>query len=161
MNKKRAIAIILTFTLPLLCSCRKIKYKSDISCKELTDIIETANEKEYQSYDGDYIEYILEDTSYCNDHSIIYSSEVNDIDELGILKANSENDAKTLYGMLIDYITDAKEGQRAFIASYAPNELPKLDSARVERFGCYIIYSIATPEDSEKAISAITTALAE
>ncbi len=145
----------------LLCSCGRVKYRSDVSCDELTDIIESSNEKEYQRYDRDYLEYIIDDTSCCNDHSIIYSSEINDIDELGIFKANSEKDAEVLYGMLKDYISDEKEGQRAFIASYAPNELPKLDSARVERFGVYVIYSIATPEDSEKAISAITTALAE
>ena len=50
-----------------------------------------------------------------------------------------------------DYIDDMQEDSRAFIASYAPNELPKLDSAQVRRFGNYVIYTIL-PDDSAKTV---------
>ena len=99
--------------------------------------------KEYSDYSADYLEYLLTDVSYCDDHSIIYSNEANDIDELGILHAESEEDAKILFDMLQSYVNNTKTEQRAFIASYAPSELPKLDSARVERIGNYLLYSIA------------------
>ena len=54
MNKKRVVATLIILPLFLLCSCGRVKYRSDVSCDELTDIIESSNEKEYQRYDRDY-----------------------------------------------------------------------------------------------------------
>ena len=161
MKIKEIIILLLALPLLLLCSCKNEKYRDDISCKELCDAIKSNTEKEYARYGSDYLSYILKDTSYCNDSSVIYSTDAADIDEFGILHAKNESDAEHLYEMLNEYITEAKTEQRAFIASYAPGELSKLDAASVERFGNYVFYSFADDDGAKKAISAITSALAE
>ena len=161
MFKIKATIIIILSLILCLASCGNKKYRNDLSCSDISEVIKNNDVKEFQPYGNDYLSYILSDTSCCNDFSIIYSRDANDIDEFGVLHANSEEDADRLLKMLGTYIEDAKNDQRAFIASYAPNELSKLDSARVQRFGNYVIYSISSEEAYKKISSAIEALLAE
>jgi len=161
MKVKKFLIPFILFSLLSLCSCQNISYRDDISCKELTDAAKNISEKEYRSYGEDYLEYLLNDPSYCDDYSVIYSSEANDIDELGIFHAKNKEDAKILFDMLKKHVDAMKKEQRAFIASYAASELPKLDSAKVGQFGNYVVYSISDEETAEKISSAITSALNE
>jgi hypothetical protein len=76
-----------------------------------------------------------------------------------VLHAKDNDSAKILYKELCGYINEQKNSQRAFIESYAPEELPKLDSARVIQIGNYVIYSISSEESAKKISSEITSAL--
>ena len=48
-----------------------------------------------------------------------------------------------------------KSEERAFIATYAPEELPKLDNAKVKQFGHYVAYVIASSDRADAAMSTI------
>lgn len=158
---KRYLILNLAVMLLLLPSCEKDEYSDSLSCEELGDKIELvcADGLDYDEYDEEYLSFFFDDLSLCDDFCIIYSEATNDINEFGIFhSSNDENTEKTVK-MAEDYIKDMQEGQRAFISSYAPEELPKLDSAEVRRFGRYVAYSIADPDTTKKAFSAIASAL--
>ena len=161
MKTKSLAAILLLIPLLFVTSCKKEVYRNDVACRSLTSTIEEICQKEFISYDDEYLEYIISDASICTDHSIIYSRDTNDIDEFGVLHAKDNDTAKKLYTELCDYISETRSSQRAFIESYAPKELTKLDSARVIQIGNYVIYSIASEESAKKISSAITSALTE
>ena len=144
----------------LLVSCGNTKYRNDASCDELASVVLSESDKEFAEYDDSYADYIISDTSICVDLKIIYSLEVNDIDEIGIFKTAYSDTANQLQKELIGYIEDIRLTQRAFIESYAPTELTKLESAKVRAFGNYVIYVIASADSANKTISAIENALA-
>lgn len=143
-----------------LSSCGSAKYRNDVSCSELCDTFEELSSTEFSEYDSDYISFILKDTSVCDDCCVIYSDDAANVDEFGIFHAKKNADTEKLYEAVSEYVSEMKEDQRTFIMSYAPEEIPKLDGARIERFGNYIVYSISDKKTSNKAISAIENALA-
>ena len=65
--------------------------------------------------------------------------------------------ARKLMTHIEAYISEMQETQRAFIGSYAPLELPKLDGATVKQFGNYLVYSIS--ENNEEIFSSIEKTL--
>ena len=58
-----------------------------------------------------------------------------------------------------DYLEDLLEEQSAFIASYAPEELPKLEGAEVRTFGNYTVYAIADDRDRALIFETVEKAL--
>ena len=80
--------------------------------------------------------------SLFDDFSVIYSTDANDINEIGIFHCEDEISAKEFFTVLKGYVSDQQENQKAFIASYAPREVPKLDVAEARRYGNYVIYTI-------------------
>lgn len=160
-RKKRYLILTLVIVLLLLPSCEKDKFSDSLSCEELGDKIELvcADGLDYEEYDEEYLSFFFDDLSLCDDFCIIYSESTNDINEFGIFRSSNDENTEKVIEMAEDYINDTQEGQRAFISSYAPEELPKLDSAEVRRFGRYVVYSIASPDTAKKAFSAIASAL--
>lgn len=157
---KKISVFILAVSILLFASCGNKNYRSDLRCVDLTSEITKASEKEFNEYDESYAKYIVNKDGLYIDHKIIYSPDVNDIDEIGVFKSESEAYANELEQEIKAYIDETKRTQRAFIESYAKNELPKLDNASVYRVGSYVIYIISDTELKSKAISAIENALA-
>ena len=159
--------IFLLFVL-LLCVClyacaRAAEYRNDLDTE---DILKGAphtvrSADDYAEYDDDFVEFFFGDLPASRDHTVIYSKDQNDINEVGIFHAGSEAEALDIYEKATEYISDLRETQRSFIASYAPDELPKLDGARVERYGNYVVYAILTNEDSEALFGHIEGSLRE
>ena len=149
------LAIIITFV-----SCGNAKYRDDLSCDALIGAILSDNDKEFAEYDNDFAKYVTDDDHLYIDHKIIYSTEVNDIDEIGVFKTENRLLASELKEELLDYIEEMRESQSAFIKSYAQDELPKLDSATVKSFDNYVVYIISDTDSVNKTISAIENALA-
>ncbi len=155
MKKIAAICLLLPM---ILISCRKgPKYKNDVPCDELTAPFVSA--EFHSSYKEDKIKFFFENTSLATDHSLIYSTEPTDIDEFGVLRADTPSDAKELGNIVNRYIEDMQKNDRAFIASYAPEELPKLDGARVRVFGNYVAYAILSEDEQEDFLSGIEAKL--
>ena len=147
--KKHLFIVTLVLTLILISCSKKLDYRDDISCEDLINSLLSVeiSSKEYEEYDDEYFEFFFEDARMPSDLKIIYSTEVNDIDELGIFRAESSDEAEKLVEASEKYIEDMKKDQRAFISSYASPELPKLDRAEVKRFGNYVIYAIMSEDD--------------
>lgn len=160
MSKRKAPYSILPPLLIIflfLCSCSHSDYSDSESCSSLAEAVKNTwgDELEFAEYGEDYLEYLFDDDPYHDDFSMLYSVRTENIDELGIFHAPDAGSAKELFEEAREYIEDMKEDQRAFIASYAPEELPKLDRASVKIFGNYVVYVIASPERIDSALSAI------
>ena len=63
--------------------------------------------------------------------------------------------------MLKNYISDLQENQKAFIASYAPREIPKLEDAEVRRYKSYVIYTVLDENSRLEAFEEINDLLKE
>ena len=159
---KRFFACFFSLLLLFSVSCGKPEYTSELAAREVTGIIAQSlgDSQKYAEIEKDFLEYIVEDTSLCSDFSIIYSEETNDIDEFGVFFSPLEENTQKLYEQIKKYISERQSDERAFIGSYAPLELPKLDGAQVVCIGRYVMYAIADATTREKTISAVKDALA-
>ena len=153
-------------SLPLICilltislfSCKKsLEYRTDISPSDIADeIIEGfQNDGGYAYYDDAQFALTFDDDVLSYDYCAAYSLISDDIDEFGIFRANSENEAKDILEDCKDYLEDKYEDQQAFISSYAPEELPKLKHAEAKRFGIYTVYAIMNENDRETFFSMV------
>ncbi len=136
----------------VLTSCAKVGYTDSISCRDIVNtVIETADgENEYEPFETSHIEHYFKSTDKYDDYYAVYSTDTSDIDEIGIFHASSKDNAEALVKECRSYIEELQENSRAFIASYAPEELPKLDGAQVRRFGNYVIYTVLDEEHTNE-----------
>ena len=156
---KKFFALFFSFiSIFLLVSCSKSNpYRDDIPCTELSKVIcdEAEVSGGYSSYDSEHIAFLFEDTSLFDECSVIYSTEVNDINEAGVFHCQNKDSAKMLTESVSKYITEMQTNERAFIESYAPRQMPKLENAEVHQYGNYVIYLIMNDEDKEDTIEEI------
>ena len=127
-----------------LFSCSQKSYRDDLACKDVSSKLSdfASVNGGYEEYTTESIELLFEKSELYDDFSVIYSIEVNDINEIGIFHSSSEYQAKKLLKEVENYLIDMQENQRAFIASYAPREVPKLEKATARKYGNYVIYAI-------------------
>ncbi len=140
----------------LLPSCDKVeKYRDGISCeylsKELCDEVDHFGEA--SSYSEEDVKLLLGDTSLFDDFSVIYSNEADDINEIGVFHCPDEKNSKELLTLAKGYISEQAKNQKAFVASYAPREVPKLEAAEARRYGNYVIYLILDENAKEEAFA--------
>ena len=154
--------IILFLLLPmLLTSCRQRLYDDTVSCETLckTALSAITNRQDFSEYGATQRKLILSEVAESADCHMLFSVSSQNIDEIGVFHGQNEAEAKEIYAKIEDYLEDQIEHQSAFIASYAPEELPKLTNSEVRRFGNYVIYIILPEEDKEDAFDAIEEAL--
>ncbi len=164
MKKTIALLLFLTALSGALVSCnQKPAYADGVPCSGLTDAVIQAlpSSSGYSAYGRDQIEFFFEDTKIPDDYSLIYSTASADIDEIGVFHAPDAASAAELQSIVQRYIDDMRLTQTSFIASYAPEELPKLENAEVKLFGNYVVYIILSDEDRNLAYSEIERVLKE
>ena len=148
--KKIICAISVILALTSLASCSRKSFKDGVACREVgSTIADTLDDgKEYLEYDENHRKLYFEDEEHYDDCYLSYSSDTGDINEFGIFHAPDSDHAEELYEDCMDYVEDMKENSRSFIASYAPDEIPKLDGATVRRYGNYVVYTVLPKEKS-------------
>ncbi len=156
---KAAVAVLLIcicFT-----SCTGAKYDDGKACQDVSSIAVEAlgDGLEYTEFDASHREFYFKDSALYDDCSLIYSTDTNNINEIGVFHAVNEKAAKALEAECLAYIEELQADERAFIASYAPEELPKLDGARVNRFGNYVVYSILPTDKTSTVLEDIENTL--
>ena len=147
-----------------LVACTAKEYRTDIHCRELCDeTVEYVNDGlEYAEYGESQLKYEFGDAARgAEEYCILYSVKVEDINEIGVFFAKDEQNVKAIAEDCKKYIDDMKENKRAFISSYAPDQLPKLDKAEVRICGNYVMYAVLDPKDSELAYNQIKKRLTE
>ena len=152
--KHTAIILILTVLgLPFLfVACAPgSKYRDGIPCREVSEafIQSQGGAVEYSYYNGEELSFFLEIPEYVTDLSVAYSTDVNDINEVGVFHCADENSAKEFFGTVSSYLKDQQTTQKAFIESYAPHEVPKLEGAEARRYGNYVVYAILSSKDKK------------
>ena len=153
---KRIFFIFLTLTVVsyLLVSCKKeLAYRNDVSCKLLaTEIYDEADlTADFSEYNQEERSFLFRDVTLYDDCSVIYSTESIDISEIGVFHCPDDMSAEKLYEEISKYVTEQQDYQKAFIASYAPYELTKLEDATTRRYGNYVIYMILERSDQYDA----------
>ena len=124
-------------------SCSRSSFTNDRSCEEIcTTITAAIDDQQYMQFDSTHLNVYFEDNSKYDDYYIVYSESTNDINEFGIFHATDKETSNELYDSCLEYIQELQENSRAFIASYSPNELNKLDNAQVRKFGNYVVYTV-------------------
>ena len=162
MKKHVFLALILTFSL-LICGCSEEKYRDDVDCKSLVLSVtaEMPSELDFRELDESFREFYFEGADGFDDCYIAYSADSEDIGEIGVFHAVSDEAAEKIEGVCYEYINDLSQNSRAFIASYAPEELTKLDGAEVRRYGRYVVYAVLNTADAERAFEIIKNTLSE
>ena len=147
-----AALLVLIFAISF-CGCAK-KYRDDIRCEQLAREMydEVDSFGELSSYSEDDVQLLFGNTSLFDDFSVIYSTDANDINEIGVFHSPDERSAKELLTVVKGYINRMKETKSAFIASYAPREIPKLEGAEAKKYGNYVIYAILGEADLADAL---------
>ncbi len=161
--KKRSItaaASLLLLAVCVLCACAA-DYADGIDCAELgrsmSDGLE--NGEEYAEFEPAHREYYFKNTEYYDDCSLLYSRDTRDIGEIGVFHSPDEDSAKAMEEECRKYLDDLRTGTRAFIESYAPDELAKLDAAKVRRFGSYVVYTVLPSNEANSLFKALEKTL--
>ena len=137
-------------------SCSTKSYSSSSNCKELSQSLMreiSVPDGEFSQYTDDEVQIFFSSPELYDDISIIYSKDTTDIAELGILHAANEEKATKLFEEAKLYIKNLQEQKREFLNNYSPNEVQKLNSAEVRKFGNYIIFTVADPDDKNYVFS--------
>ena len=149
---KKALTFIfnLLLLLSLLCSCAQKKYSDTLDCSYITKDLqaEMLDDQEYSYYSTEDIAFMLEDSGKFDSYSVIYSNSSDDIGEVGVFHASSAEESMELFDDISEYIADLKTEKSSFVKNYLPEEQKKLDGARVERFGNYVVFTVLDPNQS-------------
>ena len=150
-----------------LFSCNSTpNYANHISAASLGDAVQTAigaDEKYMTAQASDYSFYFNDDPalSLVNDSTMRFHPEVTNVNEFGIFRAADEQSAKQVEQMIAAYLEMQTADLRSFAQNYSPEDLSKIDAARVERVGVYVVYLILSPQDASAAMDAIRKELTE
>ena len=155
---KKLLLCLLIFAFLLLSACRQTKeYRTDVSCEVITAEIcdELSEDESFLPFGEDHIRFSFEDTDRFSDKSLVYSVRSENIDEIGVFRADSDEDVAELRRLCEQYVTTLSEDMRAFVESYAPREAQKLDRAEVKVFGNYVVYTVLDDADRAEAYEEI------
>lgn len=148
--------ILLIVILLLLNSCSHGSYIDSVTAHDLYLKANYAGEDMYE-LDKDVIYEISdEELPYLLDFVVIRSRDAKNINEIGIFQVESGN-SDELEQILNKYVKEKQTMYRAM--NYLPMEAQKVDYARVEAFGNYVIYSFLSEEDTRKLYWNIENAL--
>ncbi len=153
---KKIFLLLLIFVSITVSGCSKKEiYRDDLDCDDIAErmVKSFTNNSDFSEYDDEHIGFLFRNISSPTDCSVVYSTDVNDISEIGVFHCTDEESAKRFSISVGEYLRDMKQNQRAFISSYAPLEIRKLDASEVRVFGNYVIYAVLEEEDKESAFN--------
>ena len=147
--KKLTVVLLLLSILISLIGCRqKGSYLDSVPCADLASnaLEQIPLDLGYEAYDSEHVDYFFGNQLY-DDHALYYSVKSADINEVGIFHANDKKSAGELHDKISEYLKKELEENKAFIESYAPKEIKKLENAEVRSFGNYVVFVVLDEED--------------
>ena len=136
----------------IFASCSKKEYSDTSTCKDVSNELMreiSVPEGEFSQYTDKELTFFFSSPALYNDCAVIYSKDTEDIAELGVLHAADEETAKKLLDDVKLYIKNLQEQKLEFLSNYSPDEVEKLNSAEARRFGNYVIFTVASPNDKK------------
>jgi len=162
MNKRiflkiSAFVFCVVLVLSLLCSCSKKQYNDTLDCAYITSTLQSKmlTDEAYSAYSAEDIAFMLDDSDKFDSYSVIYSSSSDDIGEIGVFHAISEEESLDLLDDVAEYLSELKEEKGSFVRNYLPNEQKKLDGANVKRFGNYVVFTVLDSAKSDAVFKEI------
>ena len=155
----RYLFILLCLSL-LFTSCGPT-YRDDATCNELCDAVGNALgvSDAYAEYERDHVSEMLAHTVSPEDHNICYAKSAGDVGEFGVFRMKDEKQAREMKAVVLAYLDDMRASQGAFLASYAPQELAKLEQAEVHCFGSYVSYAVLEEAQRETFFDTVESLL--
>lgn len=98
------------------------------------------------------------DTAALGEYVIKISAYSTSINEYGVFKTGSAEEAEALEQTLKEYLSMRNE---TWMSEYLPEEYPKLENAQVKREGSYVAYAILSEEERDGALDAFSAKLTE
>lgn len=158
--KKIWIAGLLCLCLLLGACGGKNVYTSDVAADKVADGMVTAigQPDDYMGGDADLYEFYFGDKeayAKVKDCKILFSRVETDVNEVGVFRASSEQDAEAVRAMVQTYLNEQTANLRSFAANYSPADLAKIDNAGIEVYGVYVVYYILDAEDETASLDAV------
>lgn len=136
----------------LLCGCSVSKGSADPDMQDVADAVFAAsqiNMDDMSQIPDDYVADIMQiDPTYYELRNTIISTIGINLNEYGIFKATSKENADKIATALNEYIDYRQD---AWMDGYMPDEKPKLDNAEVWQRGNYVMYAILS-DDARTAV---------
>jgi hypothetical protein len=145
----KAIPVLLALCCLLTaCSQRSSDYADDLPCAEIAETAERQFPLDfgYEAFGSEHLSIYFDDRD-TDDCCLRYSTLSEDINEFGVFHTPEGESVKETEQMCREYLDELWEEKQVFIASYAPEELPKLKDAEVRSFGRYTVYAILDEDD--------------
>jgi len=149
ISKAFACIMLIAITCACVNACGNKGYKNDVAVATLSlaadaDIAMKSNLADASS---DFMEFFLNvDPSLYSEYSVKTPIGSASIDEYGIFKANSPEDAEKIAASLDSYLASRVA---TWDTRYSQEEKPKVDGACTKVFGNYVAYAILS--DTERA----------
>ena len=148
------ILIAVIIATPLVFSSLK-SYTDQYSSHEIYDYVKNSyntNGGNIILDDNVIIEFTDEELPYLVDYIVVKSNNAKNINEIGIFKVESGK-SKELKKIVTDYLEGKQQLYRAM--DYFPEEVEKIDCAKVVVYGNYVIYSFLNESDTSSFYSSI------
>lgn len=104
------------------------------------------------------LEFSDDNLSYIESYIVVKAKNVKNINEIGIFKVD-KGSVDDMEDIVENYVSNLQQVYRAM--DYFPEEVEKIDCAKVEVFGNYVIYSFLNEQDTESFYSSIENVLQE
>ena len=164
--KQLLILSLAALTLLSLLTACKDSYRDDLTSAKVMEEVLAAipsesgyvQEESFLESDwGENLQLLLDSTS--DRYIAISENSANNVDEVGIFHVTDSAKVEEMTAIIEAYVEGRVLRFRDLLASYNPDELPKLDEAAVEVRGNYIYYSILSEDATAKALAAFKSAL--
>ena len=152
------VAVILGIVIALVYPSNE-EYKNEYSANELYTKVENSffTEGGVKILEEDIIlEFVDKIPEYIEDYVVVKANNAKNINEVGIFKVDGKN-SNEMKSIIEKYVINLQKSYRAM--DYFPEEIEKIDGARIKVFGNYVIYSFLNEKDSDAFYKAIKNTL--
>ena len=153
------ILVVLMATIVSACTIKNDMYRNDYDSLTLYNIVSNSfyTEGGVNVMDNDVLlEFIDIKPEYLIDYTVVKAKDAKNINEIGIFRVNSDG-VNEIKDMVNNYVANLMQSYRAM--DYFPEEIEKIDCAKVKVFGNYVIYSFLNEKDSESFYNSIEAAI--
>ena len=153
----KRVWIILLAGLALVGCAKRVTYNNSVLSASLVEqaISSMGQAEDYLMADEDHYDFYfgVEDAmDEVEDCCIAYHRETTNVGELGVFRAEDEEDVPAVRAMVQRYLDGQVENLRAFAANYSPRDMEKIEGASVRVLGTYVVYYILDEDDAERVM---------
>ena len=150
-----ALALAALCLVSLLCACGGKALRNDVAVTELSAAVDKAiGSDKFSDAEESYVRGRLQiDLGLCESYIVRLSGVV---DEYGVFKAKDADSLKLLEKQVQTYLDNRLA---TWMDEYMPEEKPKVENAKCQTFGNYVVYAILSDSSRAATFKAVEGAL--
>ena len=156
----------------LLCGCgANTRYRSDVTAYDVMEEIFDELPLDgagYRLVGEDFISASSFGEGYSEllasslDWSIAVSRNADtNVSEIGVFRVRDDADAEAVLALVSSYVDAQKLRLPPLLEMYNPDELPRVENARAERFGQYVVYTVLSESETAASRRGVADALTD